>query len=815
MLQPMTATPPPLYRRPDQRPMVPMDGLPDDGGVVDPDELERAAQALADKLGPIVGDMTAEAEKRVSERATREEDWFLSLEQYHGKYDAETWKRLKDSTKSKLFINETMQKTNAYSARLMDTLFPTDDRNWAILPTPVPELTAGATKAMDEAKAKLEAADAAEAAAGQPPVPGQPPMPPAQVAAVRKEADDAKAAADKLLAVMNEAKARAKLMADEIDDQLTEGHYSAVMRDVIESACKLGTGVCKGPVTGDQVRKGWKKVDGGSNDYKLETSDGANPHPAFRFVDLWSFFPSMGARNIEESEGVYERHLYNKKQLRALSNLPGFQKDAIRRLLKTKASSNVPDYLMRQRAIRADNTAVQQELYCCWEYSGPLEAEHIRILALAANDQATVTELENIDELVELNVCVWFCQGELLKFAIYPMDSGECMYSVFTILQDEASIFGYGIPALIRDPQKSLNAAWRKMMDNAGIAAGPQIVMKKGAITPQNGSWDIEGPKVWYADESWTAGQIFFASFNIDMHQAEMAAIIEMSMKFIDDMSGVSSLAQGEQGSGVTKTAQGMALLMNSTNVVFRRVVKSFDDEVTKPNIRRIYDWNMQHSTKPEIKGDYEIDARGSSVLMVKELQAQNLMMMATNLGAHPVYGPMLKNREVLRKLVQAQMMPADELVLTDDQIDEAMAKAAAQQQAMAEAGVKAQQELEAKKLAIEEKKLELEQHRLDAEVAKANMDNASKERIEAMKRDTAMMTMASTMNMSLDKINADLMKTRELTQSQERKFAAEAAIEARNAEAARAAGMEPTGSGGSLSGGVAEPAKKKEMVPA
>jgi hypothetical protein len=43
--------------------------------------------------------------------------------------------------KSRAIINMTRPKTKAWAARLGDLLFPADDKNWGISPTPVPELT--------------------------------------------------------------------------------------------------------------------------------------------------------------------------------------------------------------------------------------------------------------------------------------------------------------------------------------------------------------------------------------------------------------------------------------------------------------------------------------------------------------------------------------------------------------------------------------------------------------------------------------------------------------------------------------------------
>jgi len=110
-------------------------------------------------------------------------------------------------------------------------------------------------------------------------------------------------------------------------------------------------------------------------------------------------------------------------------------------------------------------------------------------------------------------------------------------------------------------------------------------------------------------------------------------------------------------------------MLMNSSNVVLRRVVKSFDDNITVPVITRFYDWNMQNNENEEIKGDYNINARGSSTLLVKETQQQALVSLL-NIAATPAYSPLTKHASLYRKAVQSQHLVADDIVKTDDEIE-------------------------------------------------------------------------------------------------------------------------------------------------
>ena len=87
-----------------------------------------------------------------------EQEWLESEEQYQGIDDAnrgESQGALKPATiggsfigkaksvdtRSTVFMNITRPYVDAASAKVSDMLLPTDDRNWGIKPTPIPELT--------------------------------------------------------------------------------------------------------------------------------------------------------------------------------------------------------------------------------------------------------------------------------------------------------------------------------------------------------------------------------------------------------------------------------------------------------------------------------------------------------------------------------------------------------------------------------------------------------------------------------------------------------------------------------------------------
>ena len=624
-------------------------------------------------------------------------------------------------------------------SRLSDMLFPTDDRNWGIGPTPVPELT-------------VEAESVAQAAAK------------AKLAAVAQPDDEGlqqkSAVIDEELVLiettMEEAKKRSRAMEEEIADHLRECKYSIQSREVIKDGCKLGTGIMKGPVTDGKVRSRWQRsVEGMANVFNLHYDD--DPRPAFWRVDPWNFFPDSDAINMEENEAVYERHMLNKKQLRRLARQPGFDKDAIRRLLTNKPQATVPSYLADLRAITSSYNDMLKDRYHVWEYHGPLTAEDMVQLSIALEQPEKAADLdEDIDPLDEIQVVIWFCQGEILKFGIHHLDSGDSIYSVFNLEKDEASIFGFGIPHIMRDPQKALAGAWRVLMDNMGLSSGPQIVINEEVIEPVDGKWELTPRKLWRRKGAAPADKKPFEMFEIPSRMEELLKVIEVSKENCAEETALPMLAQGEQGSQITKTAQGMSILMNSINIVFRRIVKNWDDDMTNANIRRMYDWLMQFSDKEHIKGDFQIDARGTSVLLVREMQSANMMAFLMNFGSHPILSKYLKGEGLpaMRRLAQAMLIPADEVIKSVAEIAADEAKAAASPP-------------------VPDPEMEKIVATLNLETLRGK--NALD--LEGMRRETALIKLASTSNMDLEKLQAMLQDHREDRDTRERMMAVEAAV--------------------------------------
>jgi hypothetical protein len=226
---------------------------------------------------------------------------------------------------------------------------------------------------------------------------------------------------------------------------------------------------------------------------------------------------------------------------------------------------------------------------------------------------------------------VWFCEGVVLKAALNPTEVGGLGYHVTWVKKDETSPFGFGIPRLMRNSQKVANASWRMVMDNAGLALAPQIIMAMG-VRPADGNWTLYPGKVWIMD-----GSSRRARGDDDLRPADPAEGAADDLRDRDEARGRRDLDAGHHaGRPLARRAgdrrgHGDALQRRQRDPAPLRAPLRRPHHA--PDHLALYDWNMAYNPKEEIKGDYTVEALGSSALLEKERYAQNVLA-ALNLCA-------------------------------------------------------------------------------------------------------------------------------------------------------------------------------------
>lgn len=503
-----------------------------------------------------------------------------------------------DASTSTVFINITRAYVDAASARIGDMLLPTDDRAWSLGPTPIPELAS-----MAEGKFPPEIVQQAAQE-----FPGQPDLAKQKL----------HAAVDKAVADMADAKEKAERAQKRIEDWHVQCQWHAEVRKVLEDATKIGTGVLKGPVPVKEKRIAFSNG-------ALVMSEQIQPH-SIR-LDPWNFYPDPACgESIHNGSHCWERDDITERGLIDLIGAPGYIEEQINLVLQEgamKATRIAPD-----RPLPDGHTPDKSGMFEIWYFTGSLQKEDL---------DATGCECPD-DSYVHVPAQVTMVNNRVIKAIINPLDTGELPYDVMCWQKRTGHWAGVGVSRQIRTPQEIVTGAGRNLMDNAGRAGGPQLVVQQGVVTPHDGIYEVTPWKVWFAgpDVDMAHAENAFRFVLIPMMQKELMEIIQLGLKLAEDVTGLPLLLQGQQGKA-PDTLGGLQMMNNNASAVLRRVARLFDDFITEPHVRRYYAYLLMYGDDSE-KGDFQIDARGSSALVQRDVENQAVGEMANMVG-NPIFG--------------------------------------------------------------------------------------------------------------------------------------------------------------------------------
>lgn len=649
---------------------------------------QRAEQADADRqarLGALASRLDGLFREQAMQKLPLEERWLVCLRQYNGQYDDEVLQRIREAGGSEAYVNLTRVKCNTVEAREAEMVAPTEDRNWVISPTPVPELVT-ATKL----------ATASDSGGAAP----------------TASTDDQQASSE-AAATLRAAEVASEGMQTVMDDQMEEAGLNAVHRQVIHHKVVLGTGILKGPVIQARVKRTFKRQAQRDTATGVEVSVWAEVieedlRPGAQSVSPWDFFPDMRATSMDDCEFTFERHRYNRQALSDLRHLPGFSEVAIEAAIAAGPAAAMTGLVDQAVSDDLRNRRASSRFEVI-EYQGPVEAADLEAAGYLVPERLGTGSLQGV---------VWMCNGQVLKASLTLMRESESVYDAVPFERDDTCLFGFGLPYRMRHSQAAGNSAWRMVLDNARNSVGPQVVFQKGKVKPTNGDKRVAPNKTWEVDEGIDVRGAF-GVFAVSPNFRSMFDILQMVREFADEETGMPAIAQGQQLPTITKTAEGMSILMNAANTVLRRIVREYDDWITTRFIKRLYRWNMKFNEREDIKGDYAVKALGSASLLLAEQQSKGLMQLSQLAMTNPEFARRTKWGDLYRQLVKSLRISADALVMTEDEFAQEQQR---QSQQPSQVAPEIQVKLAEVQMAQAKLKLAEQQQAIDAEFRKAGL---------------------------------------------------------------------------------------------
>lgn len=584
--------------------------------------------------------------------------------------------------------------------------------------------------------------------------------------------------------IAEECKRRAEEMQKTVKSQLDECNFVRDARRMIEDSAQIGLGIIKGPVMGLRRRKthrGQHADSGMGMSVVAVTEVIEESRPEFEYVDPWTFISDL-APTMEEVENAFHIRLMTKRDLRQLSQRPGFDKDAIRKILQEEPVSLASSPILSSYARKNSSLGLDENLrdvYVVLEYHGPIRKEWAEEEEGAFTCSCLHSGQDEFGEPMPFmwqddgaplpQVEIFFCQGEVLKFreSVIEGDTRVPFYA-FTFQRIDDTFCGGGIPYLLRSIDRAIQASWQMGLHNASVSSGPLIFARRKNITPADGRHSHRGPKLFFVDDDQRSLRDIVQVETIPNNTDQFMALLDKAMFLADEVINLPLIAQGPQ-SAAQQTATGAIAQINTNNVFQKRLAMNAAEGVIIPAIERLIEWNIAYGD-PSIAGDFKVVDR-TNVMLVKDVQVQRLQA-ATMLSGDPRFAPYIDNYELFKRNLELLELPVDGILLPREEAEAKMQEAA--QQAP-------DPMLEVKMAEIETKNRQID---INAEIAKGKMQldqigMQSKEQLAQMTLDQAMMALALQENLTFAEIQAGIEKVRMGEQTKLGKIGVDARLQA------------------------------------
>ena len=444
------------------------------------------------------------------------------------------------------------------------------------------------------------------------------------------------------------AQEAARRMEKIIHDQIEESNGASEIRNALFESALFGTGIVKGPFNFNKTLHRWTEGDNNSRDY----SPISVRVPRLEFVSIWDFFPDPNATSISEAEYIFHRHRMNRTQLRGLSKMPYFNKEAIRECLMLGPNYIEKDYEQELKDdSRTDDYGASQ--FEVLEYWGVMDAEYCR--------QVGMEIPEEIDDLDEVQINAWVCNGKMLRSVVNPFTPFRIPYQAFSYEKNPYSFFGIGVAENMDDSQKIMNGHARMAIDNLALSGSVVFDVDETALVSGQ-SMEIYPGKVFRRQAGVPGTAINGLKFpNTTIENMQM---FDKFRQLADEQTGIPSYSHGQTGvQSMTRTASGMSMLLGAASLNIKTVIKNLDDFLLKPLGEAYFQWNMQFlDSKLGVEGDLEIRATGTNSLMQKEVRSQRLTMFLQT-AANPAVAPFIKMSKLISELAYSLDLDPDELM--------------------------------------------------------------------------------------------------------------------------------------------------------
>jgi len=650
-------------------------------------EMEDAAQnrreALQTQNSPPITNLAKmvlnqfERNKRHKLTENIDEELLDNLRQRKGEYDKATKTLIEQQGGQDVYMRLTSVKSLAAESWIKDVMGAAGKNSVQLASTPIAELPRPVQQQVAD-KAAMEFLQQRQ--------PDAMPIGPEEMQSIFERAIELK---DETMRLMQmEAEERAERMEVQVFDDLEQVGFEKVFNDFIADVTTFKNAFIKGPIVRKRKQKKYVQKDDGSYkvDVKLQIVE------EYERVSPFDIYPSPDATCINDGN-LIQRVRYNRRQLNNMKQESGYDKNSIDYVLELygKDGFSYPDHIADTRADLEnlqgpdEGGAIYDNMIEGLIFYGPLPASQLI--------EWGVKEAFDLDPHEEVETIAYVVGNYLVKVSLNddPLDARPFYTTSFEKVP--GSFWGLGIPDKMKDIQAICNSAARELMNNMGIAAGPQIAINDiNRIPAEEQVTNIYPRKVWQFKPSLdgTTG-LPLSVFDIPSHAAELMAVYQAFAKMADDHTGVPAFTHGNLNvPGAARTSSGLSMLMSSAAKGIKTIIAQIDEDVIQPIVQNRVDRNMLYNPDNTIKGDVKVRPRGILAAIMQEQMAVRRMEVL-NTTNNPVDMQILGltgRAKLLRDTFDSVDIPVEGLIPSEEEIEQkeqAMQVAQLQAQASSE----------------------------------------------------------------------------------------------------------------------------------
>lgn len=406
-------------------------------------------------------------------------------------------------------------------------------------------------------------------------------------------------------------------------------------------------------------------------------------------VSPFDIFWTPGVASIEDAN-VIQRSRLTRAEINTLLDLPGFLTAEVRAVLDEYGRGGLVDNWDQtdsERAIlegREDPRFNQSGLIACLEFQGNAQGRFLLDLGV---DPDTIP-----DPLRDYFIDAWLIGRHIIKVQQIPSPRKRHQYYVTSFEKVPGNPAGNGLPDLLADISAVANATLRALVNNLSISSGPQVVINDDRLGDGENGEDMYPWKRWHvkSDPFGNNTEKAVEFFSPASNAQELLTVYTAFSGMADEASAIPKFMTGSPPTGgLGRTASGLSMLMQNSSKILQTVASNIDIDIIEPVINSLLDMVMLTDQTGLLTGEEKVRVLGVQVAQQRETQrARQLEFL--QLTANPIdmaiIGP--KGRaQVLRNVATEIGLPGENIVPSEEQLEQQQKQAQAQAAAVQQIG--------------------------------------------------------------------------------------------------------------------------------